>query len=141
MTRFEPTATRARAVTLAFALGLGMSSAMAAPQRAHPFKGTNCQLQAPPEAAHVTDLHGLTVFAHPLPVPATYTGCQTTWLEEDNHVLAVAFYDAGKVVAAWVNEPDKRPYTCRYQGEHLVKKRSHAECPEAATWHSGLFNK
>lgn len=100
---------------------------------AHPFKGTNCELEAPPPQAGDDLDHGAVIKVHPRArdIGAAYTGCQVAWAEAraDWALLGIAYFERGEVAGFWSPPPGET--TCRYRGGRAVGDKR-GQCPPAA---------
>jgi hypothetical protein len=106
----------------------------AADQEIFVAKGENCALRSIPKDAGRVETHAATLSIYPKTLPVAYTGCKAIWLTEENHLLSIAYFKKGHVVAAQVREPDEAPYVCNYMNNRLVPEKSSTRCPSAEVW-------
>lgn len=114
----------AAAFLLAFATGAAAG---------HGFKGTHCDVEAPPPQAGDDLAHGavLKVYPRAREIGAGYRGCQTAWAESRTEwpVVGVTYFENGKPVAFW--NPPPGEMTCRYRGGRAEGDKR-GQCPPAA---------
>lgn len=97
--------------------------------------GRNCQVSTPPDTSGETLVHGLLlkVFPRKSAVPLDYSGCQTTWLRDEQGKwlrVYVMRFSKGKLDTWWSardDEPSGR--LCRFTNGTLNPKQPE-ECYE-----------
>lgn len=101
------------------------SSVASAGELTIPAQGYNCNLSAPPATSGENGLHGLILKIYPRKsdMPASYSGCQTTWLEQGTQwkKIFVSYFEGGTLKMFWSYD-DQSPngILCSYHEGQLA---------------------